>query len=139
MSGPLPEPTTAVPRATVQRELVLLAITGIAAVAGYALWPTGIGSRALLSHGSGAVIALLAAVMIMRAARRPGAWRPSAAAGLALLGIGLIQTAALVAVMLRPPSGPYGGGLLVNVPYAVVAVLLLFLYPAEVAEDFGAK
>src|ERR671935_1387117 len=102
MSGPLPEPTTAVPRATVQRELVLLAITGIAAVAGYALWPKGIESRALLSHGSGAVIALLAAVMIMRAARRPGAWRPGSAAGHALLGIGVVQIVALIAVMVKP-------------------------------------
>src|SRR5919201_1110605 len=139
MSGPLSEPRSPVRRAAIHRELVLLAITGAAAVAGYALWPKGIESRALLSHGSGAVIALLAAVMIMRAARRPGAWRPSSAAGLALLGIGLIQTAALVAVMLRPPSGPYGGGLLVNVPYAVVAVLLLLLYRAELAEHFGVK
>src|SRR5947207_6893278 len=136
MSGPLVEATlpSAQEQEPVRGELLLLAGTGAAVVAGYTVWPQGLQARALLSHGSGAVIALLAAVMIMRASRRPGAWRPSFAAGLALLGIGLVQIAALVAVMVKPPTGPYGGGILVDAPYAVVAVLLLLLYRAELAE-----
>ena len=138
MSGPLTYGTAPVERAAVRTDLVVLAAAGAAVVAGYASWPNGIQARAVLSHGAGAVIALLAAVMIMRAARRPGAWRPSRAAGLAILRIGLFQAAALVVVMTRPPPAPYGEGFLVDLPYAAVAVLLLLLYRAELAEHFEA-
>jgi signal transduction histidine kinase len=116
--------------------LVLLALAGGAIAAAYALWPHGIEQRALLSHGSGGVIALLAAVITLRAARRPNAWRPTFAAGLALLAIGLGQAAGLALTLLDPPAGPYGGGIVVDGPFVLVAVLLLVLYRAELIEHY---
>jgi signal transduction histidine kinase len=118
-------------------DLFLLALAALGVGCAYALWPPGLEQRALLSHGAGGIIALLAAVTILRAARRPNAWRPSFAAGLALLAIGVAQTAGLAFTMLEPPSGPYGGDALVAFPYLVVAALLLILYRAEVNEHFA--
>jgi PAS domain S-box-containing protein len=116
--------------------LALLAVAAVAVAVAYGLWPRGIEQRALLSHGSGGIIALLAAAIILRAARRPDAWKPSFAAGLALLAIGLGQAAGLAFTMLDPPTGPYGGDALVVGPYVVVATLLLVLYRSELVEHF---
>ena len=124
------------PGAGARTQLALLAVAAAAVTAAYAFWPRGIQQRALLSHGSGAIIALLAAAITMRAARRPNAWRPTFAAGLALLAIGLAQTAGLALTMLDPPVQPYGGGIVVDGPFVAVAVLLLALYRAELVEHF---
>jgi PAS domain S-box-containing protein len=117
--------------------VALLAIAGLLVVLTL-LWPTAGASRATLSHGAGAAVALAAGVIATRAGRRRGAWRGTLAGGAVLFLVGLAQAAALVHDLLARPSGPYGMQAWVVAPFAVFAALTLTLYRRELLDHFSA-
>src|SRR4029079_19478480 len=96
-----PPPSTRAP-------FTLLFLAAVLLVVSHAFMPADIAGRTLVSSGSGAEAAFVAAGVVLIAARRPDAWTSTRRFGLALAAVGFVQLAFFVSALIRPPTGPMG-------------------------------
>ena len=101
------------------------------------LRPAPTGTRAVVIEAGGTAVMAVAAAVILRAARREGAWRATARYGVAVVALAIVQAAFLGMAIAAPPAAPYGRSGLIDLAVVGVGALLVPMFATELREHFA--